>query len=35
MEKSVNIAYQVMGRQRITQNMIHNYSSTQKYLSIY
>ena len=24
--KNVNITYQVMGRQQITQNMIHDYS---------
>ena len=28
MENDVNITYQVMGRQQITQNMIHDYSST-------
>ena len=26
MENNVNITYQVMGRQHITQNMIHEYS---------
>ena len=35
MENDVNIAYQVMGRQQITQNMIHDYSSRKIYSSIY
>ena len=30
-ENDVNITYQVMGRQHITQNMIHDY----KYIDIY
>ena len=35
MKNDVNITYQVMGRQQITQNMIHNYSSRKIYLNIY
>ena len=35
MENDVNIIYQVMGRQQITQNIIHDYSSRTIYLSIY
>ena len=34
MENDVNITYQVMGRQQITQNMIHDYSSRKKYIYI-
>ena len=35
MENDVNITYQVMGRQKITQNIIHDYSSKRIYSSIY
>ena len=35
MKNDVTITYQVMGRQQITQNMIHDYSSRTIYLSIY
>ena len=35
MKNYVNITYQVMGRQHITQNMIHDYSSRKIYSSIY
>ena len=34
MENNVNITYQVMGRQKITQNIIHENSS-KKYIQIY
>ena len=34
MENNVNITYQVMGRQHITQNMIHENSS-RKYIQTY
>ena len=34
-EKNVNITYQVMGRQQITQNMIHDYLSRRIYSTIY
>ena len=34
MENDVNITYQVMGRQKITQNMIHENSS-RKYIQTY
>ena len=34
-EKQVNITYQVMGRQKITQNIIHENSSRNIYLYIY
>ena len=35
MENDVNITYQVMGRQQITQNMIHENSSRNIYIYIY
>ena len=35
MENNVNITYQVMGRQQITQNITHENSSRQIYFSIY
>ena len=35
MENNVNITYQVMGRQKITQNMIHKDSSRKIYSSIH
>ena len=35
MKKHVNITYQVMGRQQITQNMIHDYRSRIIYLGRY
>ena len=35
MENNVNITYQVMGRQKITQNIIHENSSRKIYSSIY
>ena len=35
MENDVNITYQIMGRQQITQNMIHENSSRKIYSSIY
>ena len=35
MENNVNITYQVMGRQKITQNIIHKNSSRKLYSSIY
>ena len=34
-KKYQNNIYQVMGRQQITQNMIHGYSSRRIYSSIY
>ena len=34
MENNVNITYQVMGRQQITQNIIHDYLSKRIYSSI-
>ena len=34
MENDVNITYQVMGRQHITKNMIHDYKK-EKYIQIY
>ena len=34
-ENDVNITYQVMGRQQITQNIIHENSSRKIYSSIY
>ena len=34
-ENNVNITYQVMGRQQITQNMIHENSSRKIYSNIY
>ena len=34
MENNVNITYQVMGRQKITQNIIHDYLS-KEYIQIY
>ena len=33
--KNIKIAYQVMGRQQITQNMIHDYSSRRIYSHVY
>ena len=35
MENNVNITYQVMGRQKITQNIIHDYLSRKIFSSIY
>ena len=35
MENNVNITYQVMGRQQITQNIIHDYISERIYSSLY
>ena len=35
MEIKVNITYQVMGRQQITQNIIHENSSRKIYSNIY
>ena len=35
MENNVNITYQVMGRQHITQNMIHENLSKRIYSSTY
>ena len=35
MEINVNITYQVMGRQQITQNIIHDYISERIYSSTY
>ena len=35
MENNVNITYQVMGRQQITQNIIHDNSSKKLHSSIY
>ena len=35
MENNVNITYQVMGRQQITQNIIHENSSRKIYSCIY
>ena len=35
MENNVNITYKVMGRQKITQNIIHENSSRKIYSSIY
>ena len=35
MENNVNITYQVMGRQNITQNIIHDNLSRRIYSSIY
>ena len=35
MENDVNITYQVMGRQQITQNMIHENSLRNIYIYIY
>ena len=35
MENDVNKTYQVMRRQQITQNVIHDYSSKNIYLNIY
>ena len=35
MEKNVNITYQVMGRQHITQNIIHDYLSKRIYSNIF
>ena len=35
MENNVNITYQVIGRQQITQNMIHDYLSRTIYLRTY
>ena len=35
MENNVNITYQVMGRQKITQNIIHENSPRKIYSSIY
>ena len=34
MENNVNITYQAMGRQQITQNIIHENSS-RKYIQVY
>ena len=34
MENNVNITYQVMGRQQITQNIIHENSS-RKYIEVH
>ena len=34
MENNVNILYQVMGRQQITQNIIHDYLS-KEYIQIH
>ena len=34
MEQNVNITYQVMGRQQITQNIMHDNSSSKIYSSI-
>ena len=35
MENIVNITYQVMGREKITQNIIHDYLSKKIYSSVY
>ena len=35
MENNVNITYQVMGRQKITQKIIHENSSRKLYSNIY
>ena len=35
MENNVNITYQVMGRQQITQNIINEKSSRKKYILTY
>ena len=35
MENDINITYQVMGRQHITQNIIHENSSRKIYSSIF
>ena len=35
MENNVNITYQVMGRQQITQNIIHENLSRKIYIQIY
>ena len=35
MENNVSITYQVMGRQNITQNIIHENSLREIYLNIY
>ena len=35
MENKVNITYQVMGRQHIKQNIIHENSSRKLYMNIY
>ena len=35
MENNINITYQVMGRQHITQYIIHDYLSRKIYIQIY